>query len=91
MKMIGHYCPRIQFNGITDLTGFDPLFGNDVSGIIQPHGPVGDFPKQAFPVVGADGDEIGPGLRIIVIAQADGTAVMDVTVVCHKAFVILWR
>jgi len=31
-------------------------------------------------MVGADGHEIGPGPRIIIIAQADGTTMMDVRV-----------
>jgi hypothetical protein len=36
--------------------------------------------------MGADGDKIRPGLRIIVIAQADGTAMMNVGIVLHDKF-----
>lgn len=49
--------------------------------IVQPPFNAYDFPKQAFPVLGADGDEIGPGLGIIVDLQSNGTAVVNVGIV----------
>jgi hypothetical protein len=54
-----------------------PTFCRHLSCIIQPHDPVYDSPEQTFPAMYADGDEIGPGLCIIVIAQTDGTAVIS--------------
>ncbi|MCI5159872.1 MAG: hypothetical protein D3906_15895, partial [Candidatus Electrothrix sp. AUS1_2] len=39
--------------------------------------------QQTFPVLHAYRDKIGPGPCVIIIAQADGTAMVDVGVVFH--------
>src|SRR5437867_2541959 len=52
--------------------------------LVQPYLPVHDFPKQARPVLHADGDEIRPGLRVVVALQADAAAVMTLRVVRHN-------
>ena len=45
----------------------DSLFlGDDFSNIVLHHFPGDDITEQAFPVPGANGQEIRPGLRIII-------------------------
>jgi hypothetical protein len=75
MKMIRHYHPFVQFDFVADFGGFDPFIGNHPSCHIQFHYPIHDFPEQAFPVLGADGDEIHPSLGVVVSLQPDETAV----------------
>jgi hypothetical protein len=48
---------------------------HDPSRVIHHHSPVHNISEQAFSVMGAYGDEIRTGLRIIVFFEADGTAV----------------
>ena len=50
---------------------------------IQPHFPIRNVPEQAFPILGADGDDIRPGPGIIVSTQPNGSAVMDDRIVFH--------
>jgi hypothetical protein len=45
--------------------------------------PVDDFPKQAFPIPGSDGDEIRPGPGIIVPRQPDRTAMFFPRFIFH--------
>jgi hypothetical protein len=40
-------------------------------------------------LVGANGDEIRTGLRIIVTAQADGFAVVNILVKCHITILVI--
>jgi hypothetical protein len=56
--------------------------------IIQPHDPVGNSPEQAFPVLHAYRHEICPGLCVIIPAQADGTAMVNVRVVFYDSLFI---
>ena len=53
---------------------------------IQHHYTIRNFSEQTFVVIGADGDKIRPGLRIIVITQADGMAMMNIGIVFHHKF-----
>ena len=83
MYMIGHNRPFIQ-RGMGEMQrDILPALCRDFARIIQPHDPVGDSPEQTFPMLHAYRHEIGPGLRVIIIAQADGTAMVDVGVVFH--------
>jgi hypothetical protein len=66
MNVIGHAYERIAIDIGKFVYQFQIPTTNHPPCIIQPHFTVDDFPKQAFPVLGADGDEIGPGLGIIV-------------------------
>ena len=43
---------------------------------IQNHGFIDDFTQQKLPLVGADRDEIRPGLGVIIPFQADRSPVM---------------
>ena len=63
MEMVGHNHPFIQFDFISDFSGFDPFTIYDFPGIIQLHFPINDFPKQAFPVLSANGYKICPALE----------------------------
>ncbi len=51
------------------------------SGLVQNHFTINNLPKQAFLIVGANGNKIQSCLRIIVSFQADAFAVMNVRIV----------
>ncbi|NMA45830.1 MAG: hypothetical protein GX945_04640, partial [Lentisphaerae bacterium] len=75
VKVIGHDYEFIQINIWEMDWNIIPTLAGNISRIVQSHFAADDFPKQACPVVGADGHKIGPGLGIIVTLQADGTAI----------------
>lgn len=63
-----------------------PFFGH-FSGIVQDHFSIDDLPKQARPVLAADGNKIKPGLCVIISFQAYGPAVMVCWIVHRIALV----
>ena len=60
-----------------------PLMFHNYAEFIQTHIPVDNIPKQAFPIVCADGYEIPSRLGIIVSFQTDGTPMVDLKIVFH--------
>ncbi len=64
--MIGHDNECIDIDVRIMGRDFIPNRLNHPTRIVQPHVPIHNFPEQAFPFLGADGHEIGPGLGIIV-------------------------
>jgi len=73
---------------------FQPTSFGRFSAIIQPHFPIHNFAKQTLPVVRAYGNKIRTRLRIIVIFQPYGTAVVFFGVVFHlenlqKIFIVV--
>jgi len=74
MHMIGHHHIRVQ--GSMGIMGgnVQPAPFRNLACIVQPHFPFQHLPEQAFPVVGANGNEIGAGLGIVVAPQAEGAA-----------------
>ena len=81
MKMIGHHHPLVQLDFLANCGGPPPFLGNDFAGMVQPHLPIHDIAEQAFPVLCANGQEIGPRLGIIISPQPDGAAVVCFRVV----------
>jgi hypothetical protein len=76
VNMIGHQRKRIQFN-VGEMCGqCVPTFLDNPPRIIQVHFSICHIAEQAFAAVRNDGDEIRPGLRLIISAQTDGPAVM---------------
>ncbi|MDF1579898.1 MAG: hypothetical protein P1P74_03855 [Desulfuromonadales bacterium] len=62
---------------------FGPNHLNHFPRIIQPHFPVYDIPKQAFPVLGANGHKIRTSLGIIVTPQSHRMTMVDIRTVFH--------
>ena len=73
MDVVGHDNPRIEG------------YAGRVSGDGQPmrlhHAAEQGIIEQAFEVVGADGDEIGTGLGVIVTTHANATAMVSTSIV----------
>ena len=82
--MIRHDNKFVQNNIFSDRICPLPFLHNNPPHVIQHHFPIHNFTKQAFTLPGAYRDKIRAGLRIIVILQADGMAVVYVGVVGHK-------
>ena len=57
-----------------------PLRFNDSAPIIQAHFLVNYLGQQAFPIVGANGDKIGPFLAIIIIFEPQGASALRFSV-----------
>ena len=75
MNMIGHRYKCININpGIMSWQFFPHRFNHPPS-IVQPHLVIDKLPKEAFSVLRADGNEIRPGLAVIVPTEPDGSAV----------------
>lgn len=69
MEMIWHHHPFPQGNFFSDLGRFEPLFSHNLSifrGVVWPYGPT----EYGLPILGADGDEIGSGLGVVVTWQS---------------------
>jgi hypothetical protein len=75
--MIGHGNECIDSDARIIGRYFIPNRLNHFPRIIQTHFAICDFSEQALPILGADGNEIGPGLGIIVSLSTDGTAVVN--------------
>jgi hypothetical protein len=82
VRVVRHYDERIQ----RDARAYDgrtfPFVGHDVAPRIQHHRAIDHMAEKAPSFMRADGHEVRTVLRVIVIAQADGSAV----VICHFAF-----
>ena len=77
MHMIGHHHEFIQCN-LRKMLGYrTPAFFYDLTRCIQHHNPINNFPKQRHPVMGANGNKIGPSLWIIIPLQSNRFAAMD--------------
>jgi hypothetical protein len=66
MDMIGHDNECIDIDARIIGRDFIPNRLNHFPRIVQTHFSIHNIPEQAFPVLGAKGDEIGPFLGIIV-------------------------
>ena len=89
MKMIGHDRKRIQFHIWTHNRRIPPFLFNNFAVFVQHHIPIGrNRPKQAFPLMGANRDQIRAALRVIVIRPPDGTAMIAVRIVLVMGYSI---
>ena len=71
VNVVWHDDPLIQLNIWEMHRNLQPAIGGCVSGGVREHGSSGDCSEQVRAVVGADGDEVGTGLCVVVAAQAD--------------------
>jgi len=80
VDVVGHNDEFVvkQVHVWTDLGGSEPFFPYDLTEFVQPHFPVHDLAERVGAPVGADGDEVGTGLGVVVFRQSDGSAVMSV-------------
>ncbi len=74
--VIGHDDERPQFDVYESGRDLIQLLLSNSSNIGQLHLAVHDFPKQAFPPLRANGDEIHPRRGVIVAGQAYGSAMV---------------
>ena len=81
MDVVRHYDCLIQHDVREMMRYGMPTFGGHCSPSVQTHLSVSDVSEQTGTVMRADGDEIGPGLGVVVPLQANGAAVMNVHVV----------
>jgi len=72
MEMIGHDAPGVQFDIRVLLHQPHTGVHHDVPEWVGDHLPIHDLPKQAFPPLHHQGDEIDPRLGVIVSFQAQG-------------------
>ena len=88
MEMVGHQHERVQARERKMLGHGLPTRDHQFTARVQLHGIVGDVAKQTFAVVGAQGEEIGSELGVIVPLHTDRMAMMVRWVVWHAT--ILW-
>jgi len=91
MEMIRHDDPFIKGSAGEMLRNVFPIICHALPGGGWMHFASADFAKQAFALVGYQGDEIRPRLGIIVAFQADGTAVMPLGIVGHALRLRDWN
>ena len=80
MKVVRHDYKCIQFQIWKSFGQPDPFLLHDIAPGAQAGFTVDNFTKCALPPTRDNGDEIHTRLRVIVILQADGTAVVFVRI-----------
>jgi len=83
MHVVGHDDEGIKLDILKTLWQTKPPFLDNSSIFRKHHLIVDDFAKQQRPILRANRDEIGTGLRIVVIAQPDGVTVARQTRAVH--------
>src|SRR5262245_63432738 len=83
MDVIRHHDEGVDVDVRAMLRDALPAFQGDRTICARSYLAAGDPPKEAFPRVGAGGHEIRPGACVIIPAQTDGMAMVDVGVVFH--------
>ena len=81
--MIRHYDERVQADAGPEAGATQPFLPGDAAPFVQADRAGGNVSEQAFPAVCAQRHEIRAGARIIVTAEAYGTAVVFVAVERH--------
>ncbi len=85
MDVVGHDDEFVNIDAWVMIGKLVPYGLHHLPGIAQPHFGCDDLAQQAFSVLGANGDEIGPRTGIIVPLQADRPAMMESWIVSHAA------
>ena len=85
VEMVGHNHVAINFDTRVMIRQRLPCRLHQSPCIVQEHFPFPDLPEQGLPPLRAHRHKIRPGLRVIVIPQADGPATMNVRIVFHLA------
>ena len=83
VDMVGHYLKHIQLYLLAYLGGSGPFFKHSQPEAVEDHCTVHDLTKKTRPILFANGNEIGPCLRVVIIPQANGTAAAVVAVNVH--------
>jgi hypothetical protein len=81
MKMVGHYGEFVDENIWKTLRYFHPDRLHHPTGLIRLHRPVGDIAEQILPSLHTNGYEIVSGGGVIVMAQPDRSAVVNIGVI----------
>ena len=83
MDVVGHDGKPVDVHARIENRQFGPDRFYHLAGVVQLHLAVNNLAEEAGAGLGDDGDEIGPGLGVIVSLEADGMAVVFVRVVSH--------
>ena len=76
VEVVWHHNVVIQFDGGSHDGSVLPFSNHKLAKSIWMHDAVSDTAEDAFVLVSTDRDEICAGLGVVVVLQADGTAVM---------------
>ncbi len=87
VKVVGHddEFGGVQGDFVTQLSGMKPFVVDDCTKRGQEGFAILDFAKEGFTIVGANGDEVGAGLGVIEIREADGAAVVIMVKGAHTS------
>ncbi len=83
VDVIGHHDECIEHDLTTNFAGPGPFLFDHPTDRIQSHFGIDDFAEQAAAPIGADRDEIGAGLSVVMARQTDGAAAMEGRIVGH--------
>jgi hypothetical protein len=86
MDMIGHDHKGVRFDARIMARQLVPCRLHHPPGVIQQHFAAYDIPEETRMILRADGDEIRPGLGVIIIHQPDGSPMMFLRVIFHRLY-----
>ncbi len=76
MDVVRHHNPFVEFH-VREMRGeFGQASGGDVAQGTQPNLSADHLTKHAFSILGADRDEVGTGLGVVVAGEADRSPMM---------------
>lgn len=81
MQMIGHDDVHIRADRLVDTGQLVPNRLDHLAGCAQHHLPVLHIAEYRNAAVGADGDDVRTGQRVVVIFQAERPAVVDIGII----------
>jgi hypothetical protein len=84
VQVIRHDATGIDINAGVIQRNFIPNPLHHTARIVQLHGSIHNFAKQARAILADDGHVIGPGLRVIVTSQADRPAMVAFGIIDHN-------
>ena len=84
MEMVRHHHEFIDLNVGISLRNLAPTFSHNLSKSIHLHARIDNLAAQTLSFLHANGYEIPPFTRIIIILQSNGTAMMYVWIVFQK-------
>ena len=82
VNVVGHHHKGIQNDTREMAVQGTPAVLSGVSVFVQLQIAVGHIAEKRFPLIGADGDEIGSRLRVVIRLETDGAS-LAMYLVCH--------
>ncbi len=84
VEVVGHDDPGSEGDFLADLFGFSPFLGDDLAPWVEVHDAVGYFSKEVLALVGAEGDEVNTGVRIVVVFESNRSTMVFVNIEGHS-------